>query len=287
VGVDAQPGAVVNGRPAATRRAAAIGLVAVALLGPRGAGAQSTKAACIAAHGDGQELRLHGRWRDAEARFRACSTGCPGPITEDCARWYDEVRAKMPTLLVAATGPDGADTVDVALLVDGVHTADRLPATAFEVDPGEHVVRLEHPGWTPVEQRIVVRESEKDKRVALSFAPASAPSAGTSEAAPAASSAPVLGYVLLGVGAVAAAVAIPFFVVGKVDENDLRNDSCGPTATCLPDTVGQINRDYAVAGIAGGVGLVAIGLGVWQLLSHKSARATDAVFGPSGVTVSF
>jgi hypothetical protein len=287
VGVDAQPGQLVNGRRLISRLACTVAVCALQV-GGAGEAQANDKAACIAAHGDGQELRLHGRWRDAEARFRTCSSACPGPITQDCARWYDEVRAKMPTIVVAAVGPDGADTVDVTLLVDGTHVADQLPSTAFEVDPGEHVVRLQHAGWPAVEQKVVVREGEKEKRIALSFAPTTPAKGGdaTPGPAPAASSPPILGYVLLGVGVVAAGVSIPLAIDAKIKEDNLRNDPCGHNGTCETSKVNPINTEYLVAGIVGGVGLVALGLGIWQVLAHPKADAHIG-FGPGGLRLTF
>ena len=169
----------------------------------------------------------------------------------------------MPSVLVIAKDPQGSDTVDVRLVVDGRRVADRLPATAVEMDPGEHALRLEHAGWPSVERRVVVREGEKDRHVALRFA--AAREAGVAHER----GSPTLGIVMLGVGIVAAGIAVTFGVLGKSRENELASAPCGQDGTCAHDEVNVVRRDYWTAGIAGGVAALALGIGIWQLLTPR------------------
>ncbi len=237
------------------------------------------KNACIEADASGQELRLKSQWREAALRFKQCTRlVCPAPIVQDCVDRYDDLQAAMPTLIVAAKRPDGTDTVDARLLIDGIEVTRELPATAIEVDPGVHVVHLEHDGWASSAQTIVLREREKDGRIVFRFAE-TAPSPARSGPSNA------LGIALTAGGAVATGVGIAFVVAGLADRSVLLGEPCADTRTCSPDEVNIVQRDYVIGAIVAGAGLVALGVGVWELLSP--ARRARVGVGPAGAGVTF
>ena len=232
------------------------------------------KAACIASHARGQELRLAGKLVEATKDFRACSAaGCPPAVTQDCTRWHDELRALTPSVLVVASAPDGSDTVDVRLVIDGATVAERLPTTSLELDPGEHTIRLEHAGWTPVEQRIVLREREKDRRVGFHFV-------GTASAAapPAASvkSNATFGIVMLAIGGAATVTGATFGILGRTRETELADSPCGRNGTCATEDVDVVRQRYWVGGIAGGIGLAALAVGLVYFLTRDSGTKAAA-----------
>jgi hypothetical protein len=199
-------------------------------------------------------------------------------------RMYEEIQSAMPSLVIAAKRPDGADATGVRLLVDRLLVAERLPPTAVDLDPGEHVIRLEHAGWMPAEQMVVLREGEKNRRLTLRFEhlPPSTPGDHARIRTP-----NVLGMVMLGVAVVAAGVGVTFGVIGKVGENDLASSACGQNGTCSRDAVDAIRRDYWTAGIVGGIGAVSLGIGLWQINTQPAMTAGHVVFGPSGVRAAF
>jgi hypothetical protein len=256
-------------------------IVAFALAAGGRARAADAKAACIEAHARAQELRIGGRWRKAQEELRACAqSSCPAPVVEDCARWHGELKRQMPSVVLAANGPDGGDTLDVRLIVDGAPLAERLPTTAVELDPGEHVVRLEHSGWRPVEQRVVVREGEKERRLTLHFAAQRMESAASER-----SSRSALPIVLLGAGLAATGVGVTFGVLGRGRETELADSPCGQAGRCAPSDVDVVRRDYWIAGIAGGIGLAAVGIGIWLLVA-RPADASHAALSRSVARVS-
>lgn len=55
-------------------------------------------------------------------------------------------------LISVSTVPRGAD-----VLVDGAHAGERTPAVVGNLAPGEHLLRLEKPGYLPWEKRLVVK----------------------------------------------------------------------------------------------------------------------------------
>jgi hypothetical protein len=234
------------------------------------------KAVCVDAHASGQELRLGGHWTKAAAKFRACSAAtCPQPVTVDCTRWYEELRAAIPSIVVAVSKPDGTDTAAVRLSIDGAPIGDRLPATSIDVDPGEHTLRVEAAPWLPVEKRIIVREREKDRRVSLAFAPLG------SELPKKQESGSTFGWVMVGVGAAAAITAGTFGILGKVREDQLAGQPCGKNGTCSHADVDVVRHRYLIAGIAGGVGVVGLAVGLYYLLGRRAEAP------PSGRQVGF
>jgi hypothetical protein len=238
------------------------------------------KAACIEADANGQELRLKGQWHDAELRFKTCTRlACPDAIVEDCVHRYDELQAAMPSLLVSAKQPDGSDTVDARLFIDGAPVATLLPATAVEVNPGEHGVRVEHDGWTAPEQTVVVLEREKGRHVVFQFQGPPPP--------PARDPGPnLLGIGLTAGGGLATGVGILFLALGFAERSTLLGSSCAATRTCSPDDVNTVSRDFAIGGIVTGIGLAVAGVGLWELFLKPDTRARVGVT-PSGLGVAF
>lgn len=237
--------------------------------------ADEGKQACIASHARGQELRLAGKWVAATKDFRACSAStCPQAVTHDCLRWQDELRPLTPSILIAATAPDGTDTLDARLVVDAVSTGDRLPTTSVDLDPGEHTLRLEHPTWGHVEQRIVLREREKDRKVAFKFPLPRSPVVAETPPPPPAKQTSAFGIAMLGAGGAAVATGAVFGVLGRVREDELAGSPCGRNGTCATDDVDVVRQRYWIAGITAGVGLAALAIGIWQVfLRDGSPRA--------------
>jgi hypothetical protein len=231
------------------------------------------KTVCIDSDSEGQELRLAGRWREAEARFQTCAhLACPSAVLEDCTARYDDIRTAMPTLLVAAQRADGTDTVDAALVIDGKVVARQLPTTAIEIDPGVHELRIEHEGWSAPPQRIVLREREKERKLAFRF---DATNAHT-----------LLALRLAIAGGLAFAVGATFVTIGVTQREDLLSKPCAATRTCDPGDVSAVDRDYWIGGVAAGIGLGVLGFGIWQLVSRGETSATAAL-GPGGLRVFF
>jgi hypothetical protein len=92
---------------------------------------------------------------------------------------------------------------------------------------------------------------------------------------------------MLAVGGVAAAVAIPFGVIGKTHEDTLAGEPCGRAGTCSPSDVDAIRRDYWTAGIAAGVGAVALAIGIWRVAAGGPSAPAAVSADARGVSVHF
>jgi hypothetical protein len=235
------------------------------------------KASCMAAHEHGQEVRLANHWVEARRLFLVCAQpSCPALVVQDCTRWELELAPHIPSVVVSAKRADASEVDDVSLTIDGTMVGRRLPVVPIPLDPGEHVLRFEHPGWSAVETRVTLHDGEHDRRVDVRLEP---PADSTRVSTPS-RGAPVGAYVATGIGAAAGIASIVFLVVGKVDEHNLAVSPCGQAGTCNDPQVSPIRTDYIVSGVTAGVAVIAVALGVWQFLAHEPSATTAGAFLP-------
>ncbi|WP_437321676.1 hypothetical protein [Sorangium sp. So ce385] len=175
---------------------------ALALTGAR-AHAQPHKRACAAAYERAQGLRRDGKLLAAREALIACSQPtCPAAAVADCGPWLAEVEKSLPTVVIAARDAHGRERLDVRVLVDGRPLAAALDGKALPVDPGPHTFRYEPASGPAVEERVLIREGEKNRPITVTLgassagAPASPPPpaaptpASTAAPAPASTAAP-------------------------------------------------------------------------------------------------
>jgi hypothetical protein len=233
--------------PALTRRAIAAcgGALTMALTPARTAVAEDAMRACIDASTQGQTLRQQGHLLAARDRMIRCARdACPSVVRSHCARWLGEIDDRLPSVVVRVQDASGADLVDARVLIDG--QAGKLDGRAVPLDPGEHVVAVEH-GGARKEERVIVVEGEASRLVMLRLAPslrASAPEASPApslrpfapEASPApapssrATRVPLGAWILGGVGLAALGAATYFGLAAKAQLDDL-DGSCSPNCS--------------------------------------------------------
>ncbi len=285
-------------RPAPTLAVALAVAAALALTGAR-ARAEPHKRACAAAYERAQGLRRDGKLLAAREALIACSQPtCPAAAVADCGPWLAEVEKSLPTVVIAARDAHGRERLDVRVLVDGRLLAAALDGKALPVDPGPHTFRYQ-PAWGPaVEERVLIREGEKNRALTLPLgapsagAPASppppaAPPPAAPAAPPTASPAtpptappaapppakPAIPGLVWASGAVGAAGLAVFAVAGALSlsaEADLRA-TCAPR--CAADEVRAIRVQHAVADIGLGVGVVALGAAAWFYATRPAAAS--------------
>lgn len=226
------------------------------------------KATCAHSYEQAQEQKKAGKLIEAKKSLLVCSqASCPDFIKSDCGQWITEVETRTPSLAIVAKDAHGGDLTAVQIYVDDKKIADRIGGMALPVDPGEHALRFVHEGDAAVEKRVLVREGEKARVVQVTFAPKTPKPAPAAETQAHASlpKRKTLAYVLGGAGVVALGVGSYFWIAGKGQESDAKNQ-CAPT--CPQDRVDSIRSRYLVGDIAVGVGLVSIGVATYLLL-HK------------------
>jgi hypothetical protein len=225
------------------------------------------KLACLTAHEQGQRARNDGHTGEARRELVACARpACPALVEKDCSTLLAELEVEQPTLLLEARDGTGNETLVLHVFVDGVRVDER-EGLAVPVDPGEHTLRIELPGHPPLEQRIVARPREKNRRVVFSLARPQLPPASSS--AP-----PAAAWVFSAVGVAALGSFAAFALSGKSLEHDDAS-SCAPT--CSDSTVSAVRAHYIAAERRVGVAAVSTAAALYFFL-HRPAPAHLAFF---------
>jgi hypothetical protein len=253
---------------------------------------------CLITPVDGQKLRRAGKLLDARAKFSTCARpSCPREIVERCTRWTEETQTAIPSVVLVARDPQGRDLSDVAVSIDGAAAAP-IATGGVELDPGEHVFLFQRGGSPNVEERIILREGQKDRQVVATLvvpgstparaqeatssrAPAAAPAAApeaTREAAPEATPeaprpVPTLTWVLGGVGLAALGSFGTFAALGVSERS---SDHCD--TGCTPSEKSDVDTKLLIADVSLGVGVVAIVAATWLYLARPSVTPSTASF---------
>lgn len=293
-------------------------LTAFAMLGLFTSAAEvraDSKQECAFAYGKTQALRDSGQLREARIQAVACSAStCSVYVTQDCRQWLTEIDAILPTVLFTAEDDAVVNVLAVRVSVDGQPVAERLDGDAVALDPGEHTVRFEMTGAEAVEQKVTIRQGEKNRRLAVLFKKASPPPPAPSTAVlpprppppavvaakPAAALLPSpdggsgrLWAAVFGTAGVVALGVSAGFGVSAVHAQDQLVVKCGGDAARCPVSTNaetlplaeQRTRDRNVAIGVGVVGLISVAVAVIGFAispSKASTRKTCFVLAPVG-----
>jgi hypothetical protein len=217
--------------------------------------------ACIAAAEQSQVLRRDGHLLAAHEKLLVCARdACPHAIQKDCKRWLGEVEVALPTVVIRAADAAGGDVASGRVTVDGVPHEGALTGRAFNVDPGEHALRVEA-GDRVSEQKIIVRKGERDRLITLQFPTSTAPGRG-----PIPSGAWVLG----GVGLAGITTGAVLWGLGRGEHATLYS-TCGVTHSCEVAAVDHARAKLVIGDVVFGVGLAAVAAAVWWGVTGSSA----------------
>lgn len=248
---------------------------------PAPASKGSAKAACLASHEEALALRSQKKPHAARQRLVACArTECPTVVRKECAEQLALVDKDAPTVALEARDEAGMDATAVKVTMDGQPLAERLTGSAVDVEPGEHVFRFERADGKSIEQRVLVVEGDKNRKVTADFASLAPKPPPGGEGAPVGPpeprTIPTLAYVAGGVSLVGIGSFVFFAVSGKGTEKDLAS-SCGPS--CSDDQLSPVKRDYLIADISLVIGLAAAvtaGVLAWPALTGPSSSQSTA-----------
>lgn len=241
---------------------------------------------CIQASDEGQVLRDQGKLIAARARFVTCSReSCPKLVRTDCAGWLADVDSRVPSVVLSAQDPEGHDTAEVSVTLDGAPLAARLEPRAIPVDPGQHRFRFERAGSPAVEETVILREGERRRAVAARFRPAGEPVRPVAPSLRPTRGVAAAAIALGGVAGVGGGLFAYFAATAKSDADHLRA-TCAPR--CKPGAVDAVRTKEIVANAALGVGLAALAAGIGVLLfgpRDAPAAASIAVVPRGGVLI--
>jgi hypothetical protein len=189
-----------------------------------------------------------------------------------------EVNASLPSIVIGAKDADGKDILDLKVSIDGTLVTEHLGGRALPIDPGRHKMRYEKEDGAVVEEDILVGEGTKNREVSVVFpslksgatSSAGGTTAPTTEGKGPSTGNTVFGTVLSVVGAGALATALALDVSTNSSVTALRNSPCGTHVPpdCSASQVSGFELDYDMAGVALGVGIVAIGVATWVFIAH-------------------
>jgi hypothetical protein len=251
--------------------------------------------ACFSAAEQAQPLMKQHKLRAAQLRLQVCAReSCPRAARNDCRTWLADVTRAVPTVVFVAREerPSGESRAvdDVRVSVDGeVLVASHLDVTAVPLDPGVHTVTFVHPGFDPVEQRIDVREGERDREVDVVFR-ANTPASGAPFPPPppvrvperpeppettTSRPVPLAVYGLAGAGVAALGVGVAFEALGLSARSHLV-DTCQSTRSCATSDVDSARNRVLVGDIAVGVGALLLAGSAYFYFTRDTRPSSSA-----------
>ncbi|HEY8073343.1 MAG TPA: hypothetical protein VIF62_04525 [Labilithrix sp.] len=254
-------------------------VASAAILVPLGHARADDKRECVAASEKAQQLRNAGKLIEARDQLAICGRAeCPKIVQGDCTQWMADVLNALPTVIPAAKDRTGKDIVDVHLTVDGKPMTDTLDGRAVAVDPGVHTFHFETKGAPAIEQQIVVRQSEKNRILPVTFAigddattkPPEQHEVRSPPAEETSSGPPIVGFALAGAGLVGGGIAAYLGLSADSDARNLR-DTCAPKCTqSQVDDVQSHQQTAVIVAIASGVVFAA---GVALIVIHYATKS--------------
>jgi hypothetical protein len=212
-----------------------------------------------------------GQLLEARRLLRVCGgPDCSPTQQRFCSEWLADVDARVPSVVFSAKDAQGADLVDVKVLVDAAQVATMLDGRAVDVDPGPHSFVFVLADGTKAETTSVAVERGKGALVSVRFGRTPAPGATPSPLVVSPAPAPpplraaggwspwkTAGVVVAGVGLAGLAVGGAFGVTALVRKSADCPGACAPTGTASSIlTDGNFSTAGLVAGgvlLAGGV----------------------------------
>ncbi len=231
-----------------------------------------TKKTCLASFRESQRARKRSQLLASRAELLVCGQAtCPAVIRVQCVKWMAEVRAAVPTIVVAATDSNGKDLVDIRVALDG-KAISSPQGTPIELDPGAHQLKVEHDGQT-LEQRIVAVQGRKNHVVTVRFETETGPTGPVEKSF----RMPVPSWIGFGVGAASMLVGALTGGIAIVKGDELQdaceNDICHPPQKQALDSGTALAHTSTVFLSVGGGALV---FGVISLFVFDTDDSADA-----------
>jgi hypothetical protein len=232
---------------------------------------------CATAADQAQQLRDEGKYRRSREQLLVCARDvCPAPIKRDCLDWLTQVENTAPTVVFGAKdGP--RDLSDVKVYVDGTVVTERLDGKPVQMDLGKHTVKFDYQGQTK-EEEVIIGAGQKNRNVTVTFG-----AAGTAAPTPGSPATPTPGadegtkegslvpaFIVGGIGVVALGSFAVFGLGGKSDVSTLEKE-CKPN--CAQSDVDSARTKLIIADISLGVGVVALGVATYMILTRPKVDA--------------
>jgi hypothetical protein len=213
-----------------------------------------------------QKLRDATKLVESRELFLACARQeCAATVRDACSDGLADVDRRVPSIVVNARDAGGQDIPTVRAFLDGTSLPDTASVTAVRVNPGKHTVRYEADGFVPMESRLVLREGEGVRVLAVTFrrpgevgnrSSAEAPSSGVGRPS-------VLTYALGGTAIASLGLFAVAGLMGVSEYNKLERE-CSPK--CSASELDDVRTKFVIADVALLVGLITGGGAVASVL---------------------
>ncbi|MDP3238332.1 MAG: hypothetical protein Q8N26_36400 [Myxococcales bacterium] len=224
---------------------------------------------CVTASTAAQREQKNGSYLAAKRQLQVCaSSQCPAVVENDCTKWLAEVLASMPSLVVVAR-VDGVDQRQARVLLDGHLWQAELSGRPEDIEPGAHELTVTVGTQTRL-QRLLINVGEKNRLVVFDFST----TVQVEPTARAARSVPVLPLVLSGVAVAGVATFSVLGLTGRASLEALSKQECASTKSCNPSQVANVQRQFLIADVSLGVGVVSALFAAWQWWAWASAPVT-------------
>jgi hypothetical protein len=224
-----------------------------------------------------QRLRAQQRLVASRAKLEFCAAEpCLDVVREKCTLWLQEVHDDLASVVVRVMEPDGDETVDAEVRVDGEPVEPSGRATWM--DPGDHVVHVTLHGTT--HQRTVrLPQGSKNHQLLIRLPqsrPRSAPARPTPRAAPKTeegSSWPLHPAAWVGISLVAASVVVGGVMGGIALEraDDCRKQGCTQAEIDNAGTIADVSTGALV--VAGVAAAATVAVVVITTVQHEGGSA--------------
>lgn len=236
--------------------------------------------ACVEASESAQALRDEGKYLLARENLLRCARDvCPAVVRRDCLSGLERLDAVTPSVVFSVSGVAPDKVSEVKISIQGHGETYGVTGRPVQVDPGPHSIRFGL-GKDTVELSVVFKAGDANRPVEGAFAKPdpTPPSASTAPSTDAPDDAAPnwLGYSLVGAGALALGGMTVLWVRGRGELKDLR-EGCGATRSCDEGDVDRARNTILLGDVIGGVGVLAIGVGVYALATGASTPKHDAV----------
>ncbi|MEO8549336.1 MAG: hypothetical protein ABI678_05170 [Kofleriaceae bacterium] len=246
-----------------------------------------SKEECVDAHGRGQDAKDQGKLTLARKLFLTCAqSSCPQLVSNDCARFADDLGRMQPSVSLSARDGSGNDLPDTTVYIDDALIATRLDdGRPHDVDPGKHVIKFTNGGHDQV-VTIVIGAGEQGRAVNAVFGPVkgTGPGAGSHTTAPTPEKPKDIhptGSAALMIGGIAVTVAGAAF--GTFELTRVPSQCSISTNQCAAAPGDQVFADAQsavhlanIGWIVTGVGLAAaIGGTIWYVTGTKHPDAKE------------
>ena len=274
--------------------------------------AESVKQQCAGAFEDGQRFRIAGDLQRAILQFESCRvSSCPAAAQRECSRLSEVAQSAIPTIHFELTFGAGLPRRPVMLSIDDGEPA-AYDGEVLRVNPGKHRFAFECQGCAAVTRKIeFVEQDAKRKEVALNPSgdnddatkteavspvqakPANGLPAGASSATASSSKSavatpapleasneggpPLVDIVIFGSTAALATAGAIGFVSFSLEARSGERALAECTPDCSDTRIDQVKRNYWLANVSLGTGLLALGgATIWWFSSRPSSETAGS-----------